>query len=54
MLEGEFRYLLPYGGTGSLQGSFLPSDSLYADRDRKSIAWQHSGQLSSLSVSVPM
>ena len=46
MLEGEFRYLLPYGGTGSLQGSLLPSDSLYADRDRKSIAWRHSGQLS--------
>jgi hypothetical protein len=46
MLETEFRYLLPYGGTGSLQGSLLPNDSLYAGRDRKSAAWQHSGELS--------
>lgn len=51
MLEGEFRYLLPYGGTGSVQASLLPGDTLYADRDRKSAAWQHQGELSS-SVSV--
>jgi len=46
MLEGEFRYLLPYGGMGSLQGTLLPTDRLYADRDRKSGSWRHSGQLS--------
>lgn len=46
MLEGEFRYLLPYGGTGSLQGTFLPTDKLYANMDRKSASWQHKGQLS--------
>lgn len=47
MMEGEFRYLLPYGGTGSLQGTFLPTDKLYADKDRKSGSWRHNGKLSS-------
>lgn len=46
MGEGEFRYLLPWGGTGTLQGSYLPSDRLYGDQDRKSGSWKHQGQLS--------
>lgn len=46
MVEGEFRYLLPYGGSGSLQGALLPSDKLYNDQDRKSASWKHSGKLS--------
>lgn len=53
MMEGEFRYLLPYGGTGTLQGTFMPNDNLYESRDRKSASWRHQGQLSkTVSVST--
>lgn len=45
MLEGEFRYLLPRLGAGTLQGGFLPNDQLYDDRDRKSLSWKQNGQL---------
>lgn len=45
MVEGEFRYLLPRLGSGSLQGGFLPQDQLYEDRDRKSLSWRQNGQL---------
>lgn len=45
MVEGEFRYLLPHLGSGELQGGFLPTDSLYDDRDRKSLSWKQSGNL---------
>jgi len=41
MLEGEFRYLLPLLGEGSLQGAFLPDDQLYSGQDRKSGSWKH-------------
>lgn len=46
MGEGEFRYLLPWGGSGSLQGAYLPGDRLFGDQDRKSGSWKHTGQLS--------
>lgn len=46
MLEGELRYLLPYGGSGILQGTFMPNDQLYDNLDRKSGSWRHQGQLS--------
>lgn len=45
MVEGEFRYLLPYLGTGTISGAYLPEDKLYADRDRKSLSWKQSGNL---------
>ena len=44
MLEGEFRYLLPLLGEGSLQGAFLPDDKLYNGQDRKSGSWKHDGR----------
>lgn len=43
MLEGEFRYLLPRLGYGEIEGGFLPADSLYSDRDRKSLSWRQTG-----------
>jgi LPS-assembly protein len=46
MAEGEFRYLLPWGGTGTLEGTELPNDTLFDNRDRKSLSWQHNGDLS--------
>lgn len=46
MVEGEFRYLLPVLGTGTLSGAYLPDDSLYQGRDRKSFSWQQSSTLS--------
>lgn len=45
MVEGEFRYLLPRLGAGSLAGGYLATDPLYADRDRKSLAWKQNGNL---------
>lgn len=45
MLEGEFRYLLPYLGTGQIEGGFLPNDQLYDDRDRQSLSWRQTGRL---------
>lgn len=45
MLEGEFRYLLPRLGHGTITGAFLPSDNLYQDRDRKSLSWKQSGEI---------
>lgn len=44
MLEGEFRYLLPYLGSGTLEGGFLPNDALYGNRDRKSLSWRQTGR----------
>jgi LPS-assembly protein len=41
MAEGEFRYLHQWLGEGALNGSFLPSDNLYNDQDRKRGSWQH-------------
>ena len=41
MMEGEFRYLLPVLGEGSIEGGYLPTDHLYDGRDRKSASWQH-------------
>lgn len=46
MMEGEFRYLLPWGGAGTLEGTDLPDDQLDDDHTRKSLFWKHSGQLS--------
>jgi LPS-assembly protein len=46
MMEGEFRYLLPWLGEGKLEGGFLPQDNLYQERDRKILSWEHRGQLS--------
>lgn len=45
MVEGEFRYLLPRLGEGSLTGGYLASDPLYANLDRKSLAWKQTGNL---------
>ena len=45
MVEGEFRYLLPRLGEGSLTGGYLASDPLYANLDRKSLAWKQAGNL---------
>lgn len=45
MVEGQFRYLLPYLGEGTLEGGYLPGDSLYGGRDRKSLSWKQSGDL---------
>ncbi|MDI1302437.1 MAG: LPS-assembly protein LptD [bacterium] len=45
MLEGEFRYLLPHLGEGSLTGGYLPSDPLYANLDRRSLTWKQTGNL---------
>lgn len=45
MVEGEFRYLLPHLGEGVLGGGYLPNDSLYGDRDRKSLTWKQNGNL---------
>lgn len=44
MLEGEFRYLLPWLGEGTLEGGYLPGDPLYSNLDRKSLAWQQHSQ----------
>ncbi|HET8729850.1 MAG TPA: LPS assembly protein LptD [Moraxellaceae bacterium] len=44
MVEGEFRYLLPIG-SGQVQAGYLPSDSLYQNRDRKSLAWKQNGNI---------
>jgi LPS-assembly protein len=53
MAEGEFRYLLPWGGTGSIDAADLPNDKLFDQRDRKGLFWKHSGELSEhLSVST--
>lgn len=46
MAEGEFRYLLPLGGSGVIGGADLPADKLDANHSRKSLYWKHSGQLS--------
>ena len=40
MLEGEFRYLSPFG-EGLVSGGYLPSDQDYNDEDRKSLHFQH-------------
>lgn len=45
MVEGQFRYLLPYLGEGTIEGGYLPNDNLYGDRDRKSLAWKQGGNL---------
>ncbi len=45
MGEGEFRYLLPKGGQGSFSGTYLPSDQLFGNQDRKSGIWKHQGQI---------
>ncbi len=45
MAEGEFRYLLPALGEGTLEGGYLPSDSLYGGRDRKSLSWKQKGEV---------
>lgn len=45
MLEGQFRYLLPALGEGSIEGGYLPSDSLYNNLDRKSLSWKQSGDI---------
>lgn len=45
MLQGEFRYLLPWLGEGLLEAGYLPQDELYDDRDRKSLSWRQRGNL---------
>ncbi|MDQ8037605.1 MAG: LPS-assembly protein LptD [Pedobacter sp.] len=45
MFEGEFRYLLPALGEGKIEGGYLPSDSLYGGRDRKSLSWKQDGEV---------
>jgi LPS-assembly protein len=45
MMEGEFRYLLPALGTGSLAGGYLANDPLYNHQARKSFAWKQDGNL---------
>lgn len=45
MLEGEFRYLLPRLGSGTLEGGYLPGDALYANQDRKSLSWRQRGNI---------
>ncbi|MGH8491923.1 MAG: LPS-assembly protein LptD [Moraxellaceae bacterium] len=45
MFEGEFRYLLPALGEGSIEGGYLPADKLYDNRDRKSLSWKQTGDV---------
>ena len=53
MMEGEFRYLLPWGGSGTIDGTDLPNDQLDNGDARKSLFWKHTGQLSdNLSVNT--
>lgn len=48
MLMGEFRYLFK-GGHGHLNAEYLPSDTLFMDRDRHFINFEHTQKLSSRS-----
>lgn len=41
MLTGEFRYLTKNYGTGTLTGSYLPSDRKYGNEDRKRVSYRH-------------
>lgn len=40
MLNGEFRFLNPYLGSGTIVGGFLPNDPKYGDLDRKELSFQ--------------
>ncbi len=40
MLNGEFRFLNPYLGSGTIVGGFLPNDPKYSDLDRKELSLQ--------------
>ena len=44
MMEGEFRYLSPFG-MGEVWGGYLPSDKEYDDEDRKSLHFRHNWQI---------
>ena len=41
MLDGEFRYLTPRFGAGTMWGGFLPSDDKYNNEDRKDFHFLH-------------
>lgn len=41
MLTGEFRYLTKNFGSGTLTGSYLPSDKNYDDQDRSRLFYDH-------------
>jgi LPS-assembly protein len=40
MLNGEFRFLNPFFGSGTIAGGFLPNDPKYNDLDRKELSFQ--------------
>lgn len=41
MMDGEFRFLTPHLGAGTVAGSFLPNDPKYNDLDRKELRFLH-------------
>ena len=41
MLDGEFRFLTPNLGQGIIDGSFMPNDPEYNDRNRKELRFLH-------------
>ncbi len=40
MLNGEFRFMNPYLGSGTIAGGFLPNDPKYNDLNRKELSFQ--------------
>jgi LPS-assembly protein len=45
MLDNEFRYWNEVIGKGTISAGYLNNDSLYNDRDRKRVSWQHGKDL---------